>query len=105
VSDTPTPQPAEPSEGAGFYWGKDIPSGWEWRGSFGDDWTDSEGGVFGPVPDCLYEARPKPEPLVAVMLPHKYVTEYVDAHQWTNPARYEEFFQACRAALVAESDQ
>lgn len=98
-----TPTPAQPSEGANFYRLRDVPQDWEWR------FLDDED-VFEVCPDelrprlrdVLVEARPKPEPLVAVMLP-KVMVEYGAAGCGM---RYEEkrtFFDACRAALEADS--
>lgn len=76
-TETPTvadaPIPYVPAEGAVICLARDVPDGWETRG-FGE--TD-----FGTVrwaSNTIVEARPKPEPLVALMVPRSVAESYAN---------------------------
>lgn len=99
-----TPTPAQPSEGAVFIRLRDLPEGWEWRAYDRPEnagWV--EGGHLGSFTHYLVEARPKPEPLVAVWLTRSDV-EHVDRHasRDTLCPSCQRFHGAARAALEAE---
>lgn len=99
------PTPAQPSEGAMFMWGPDVPVGWEFRTTRDNSWRERSNEKHLSTYDQLVEARPKPEPLVAVMLPKSSVMELAGQVGWWSSKPLVDVVTGCREALEAlESD-
>jgi hypothetical protein len=101
VSDTPTP--AQPSKGAMFLRLRDVPEGWDVRFIDTERWYAVETTITRTefhTGGRIVEARPVPD-LLPVMLPRNVVVDRAGV----SGGYYDEIREACRAALVAESDQ
>ena len=101
ATETPTvadgPTPYVPAEGAVICLARDVPDGWEARWGDNSGWTDGSG--FSD--HSIVEARPKPEPLVALMVPRNVAERYAADDGDFTEGDYGHVVTAARTALEA----